>query len=781
MKAVWRVARAAVRRRRLQTVVIGVVILFSTMSIVVALGLLESASAPFDRGFAQQRGPHAVAAFDRDKVSDDQLRRAARRPGVEAVAGPFEQAVLNIPEGVSRMVRGPQKVVGRADPGGDVDRLDLWQGHWATAPGEIVLRQYPPSQSALPFGPKEDPLPVGEKLEIPGMPTLTVVGYAYSLSKTPDAWVSPEQIAGLGPTTSQMLYRFSSAGSDSAVKAGLASVGEGLPRDSFLGSNSYLAIKREVASGLGAYVPFLMVFGCLGLLSALLIVANVISGAVVSGFRHIGTLKALGVTPHEVVAIYLVMVSVPAIAGCVLGAGLGNLMARPLLVNAFRGMGLGNVGVSPLVNTIALLGMPVVVVLAALVPALRAHRLSAAEATSAGSAPRMGRGLRVQRLLGGTRLPRPVSLGLGLPFARPGRTSLTMAAIVLGVTTVTFATGLVRTVEEYADTSAHKGAVQVSVDRGNPVEGVESKRGDAVTEALLRAQPGTAEVTARLTLALSLVGSTESVEGQFFRGESSALGFEREIVKGRWLDRPGEVVVTSGFLKERGLSVGDHLTLEKDGRRTRVTIVGATMSGETSNLYSEWQTLTPLTPAYKPIQVQYLVKLDPGTDVDGYLGSVKSADPGLYPKESTDSDNSFALAMISLATTLTLVLGTVAALGVFNTVVLNTRERRRDLGMLKSIGMTPRQMIAMMLTSMAALGVVGGLIGIPLGVAAHRLIVPMAGEAANIALPAFLMDVWHAREISLLAFAGTVLALLGAFVPSRSAARLTISEALRNE
>ncbi|MFK4265722.1 FtsX-like permease family protein [Streptomyces milbemycinicus] len=33
----------------------------------------------------------------------------------------------------------------------------------------------------------------------------------------------------------------------------------------------------------------------------------------------------------------------------------------------------------------------------------------------------------------------------------------------------------------------------------------------------------------------------------------------------------------------------------------------------------------------------------------------------------------------------------VAALGVFNTVVLNTRDRRRDLGMLKSIGMTPRQ------------------------------------------------------------------------------------------
>ena len=81
--------------------------------------------------------------------------------------------------------------------------------------------------------------------------------------------------------------------------------------------------------------------------------------------------------------------------------------------------------------------MPVVVAaVAPCVPAAAgARRLSAAEAISAGSAPRTGRGLRVQRWLAGTRLPRSVSLGLGLPFARPARTALTIAAVVLGVTT----------------------------------------------------------------------------------------------------------------------------------------------------------------------------------------------------------------------------------------------------------------------------------------------------------------------------------------------------------
>ena len=66
-----------------------------------------------------------------------------------------------------------------------------------------------------------------------------------------------------------------------------------------------------------------MAFGVLGLVVAVLIVANVVSGAVVSGFRHIGVLKALGFTPNQVVAVYLVMVCVPATAGALAGTALG--------------------------------------------------------------------------------------------------------------------------------------------------------------------------------------------------------------------------------------------------------------------------------------------------------------------------------------------------------------------------------------------------------------------------------------------------------------------------
>ncbi|RYJ30507.1 putative ABC transporter integral membrane protein [Streptomyces sp. L-9-10] len=795
MSAVWHAARAAVRRRRIQTVVIGLVVFASTVAIVVALGLLEAASAPFDRAFAQQRGAHVVASFDRAGVSDAQLAATARRPGVEAAAGPFEQAVITLPDAGAaadkgpadkgsddkgsadkgseppagpRTVTGPLTVVGRADPGGPVDRVRLLAGRWATRPGEIVLHA---------LGAERD---VGTVISVPGGPELTVVGWASSLSRSAQGWVSPDQIAALHPTATQMLYRFtgSSSTTDGRIEKALGSATADLPA-SPLASQSYLGIKRDVGRAAAAYVPFLLAFGVLGLVVAVLIVANVVSGAVIAGLRHIGVLKTLGFTPNQVVSVYLVMVLVPGAVGCVTGTLLGGVAAQPLLKSVFMGIGTQDlaVGISPWVYGVTLLGMPVLVVLAALVPALRAHRLSAARAISAGSAPRAGRGRRVQRALAGTRLPRPVSLGLGLPFARPGRTALTLAAVVLGVTTVTLATGLSSTMAAYGEAVQRVGYVHTVVYVGKPRFGEPApKQGDVETEALLRSLPGTVHVTADAWIDVKLAGYTENVSCQFFRGDSDTLG--DTVAKGRWLEGPGEVVAPPAFLKKRGLDVGDRVTFMLGGEKASATIVGESMDGMPDLLRSNWETLTAFAPDREANQ--YEIRLAPGTDVAAYNASVRAADPGLNPVALPET-NRDAVIIIGSASALTVLLATVAALGVFNTVLLNTRERRRDLGTLKSLGMTPRQVSVMVVTSMAALGAVGGLLGIPAGIGAYGLIMPAMTDAAGVSLPAFMTDVWRAPVLALLALTGIVIAALGALVPARSAARLTIAKVLHNE
>ncbi|MEV4449886.1 hypothetical protein [Streptomyces mirabilis] len=82
---------------------------------------------------------------------------------------------------------------------------------------------------------------------------------------------------------------------------------------------------------------------------------------------------------------------------------------------------------------------------------------------------------------------------------------------------------------------------------------------------------------------------------------------------------------------------------------------------------------------------------------------------------------------------------------------------------------------------MSALGVLGGLIGLPTGVAAHHLIVPISAAAANDDFRASMVNVWSAPRLCLPALAGIVIAVFGALVPASSAARLTIAKVLYNE
>ncbi|MFJ7158654.1 ABC transporter permease [Streptomyces sp. NPDC101118] len=767
MSAVWRAARAAVGRRRIQTVVIALVVLCATTTVLLALALVGAASAPFEKAFAEQRGAHAVVAFDAARAPADRLAATARRPGVEAAAGPFGQATVDLPEPWMYLASGALTVVGRADPGGPVDRVRVLTGRWVRGPGEIVVNwgvAGTPDRSLL-----------GSRLTVPGVPPLRVVGFATSMSRSAGAWVTPGQLAALRPDSAQMLYRFEDAGSRAAVDRSLAAATRGLPADAVTARQSYQALAEAFSSLADAYLPFVSLFGVLGLLVSVLIVGNVVSGAVVSGHRHIGVLKAVGFTPNQVVAVYLLMVAVPAALGCLLGTLAGGALARPFVRIAFSGIdtGLAPMDVGPWPAVACLAGMPLLVLAAALVPALRAHRLPAARAITAGSAPATGRGLRVQRFLGGTRLPRAVSLGLGLPFARPGRSLLTLAAITLGVTTVTVTTGLTGTMLAFANLGGGAGGPGVHVDADPSASGRPAQvLGDRETEARLRAL-GAEQVLARAFTQVRLAGQPGTYFADFYRGDTGVLA--DAVVEGRWPARAGEVAAGPAFLTQRGLSVGDRTALQVRGRTVPVTVVGRVIEGNAKSLAADWRTLEALAPGTRA--TEYRARLAPGADAAAYARAVRAADPGLAA-EPSGAGNTATATVVGFSSVFSVLLGAVAALGVFNTVLLTTRERRRDLGMLKSVGMTPRQVVLMTVTSVAGPGLVGGVLGIPLGMAAHRLLVDNVGI---VDFPGWMKDVWHAPQLAGLVCAGVGIAVLGALVPARSAARLSIASVLHNE
>jgi putative ABC transport system permease protein len=775
--AVGRAVRGGLGRRRVQAIVICLVLLASTAASVLALGLIVDSRAPFDHAFAAQRGADVTAAVS-SRVPPAELAATTRLPEVTAAAGPFAEVLIQSEQG--GLPNPPMTLVGRASPGGPIDDLTLQSGHWADQPGQIVVASDPsPGEGMF--------MSLGSKIVVtgvPGKPTLTVVGIADSVTSSAAGWVVPAEITSLralgAPAVSQMLYRFQNAGSSGAISSDMTAVSAKLPPGAVVGSENWLSIQTQESGNIAPFVPFLVAFGVIGLVMSVLIVANVVSGAVVSGYQRIGVLKSIGFTPGQVVAAYAGQVAVPTVVGCLLGTVLGNVMAMPLLSKAANVYGVGSLIVPPWVDVAVPLTMVALAGLAAVLPSLRAGRLSAVQAIAAGRAPRPGRGQAAHRLLGRLRLPRPVTIGLAAPFARPARTAMTLVAILLGATAVTFAVGLSTSLNRVVQGLNQDGAQPVQIYPASQNVSVIDAAGQRTIETALRAQPGTLHYTAETDGMVTVAGLSQQVLLRAFQGNSSWTGYP--MIAGHWFTGPGQVVVPTGFLNVTGKAVGDTVTMTFGSKQIPVRIVGEIFSTQHRgvSMITDWQTVASADPGLAQPD-QYDVDLRPGTSASAYaqaLGNRLGSSWGV----SLNSRNSQVVdIMLGLIGALTLMLAVVAGLGVLNAVVLNTRERVHDLGVFKAVGMTPRQTIGMVLCWVAGVGLVAGVIAVPAGIVVHNYVLPAMASSANLGLPASYLHVYAAWEMIALALAGLVIAAVGALLPAGWAAGLRTATALRAE
>jgi putative ABC transport system permease protein len=792
---VLRAVSGGVTRRKVQTVVIFTVLLVSTASATLGLGLLLDSNGPFQHAFAAQRGAQVAASIDAAKATAGQLASTRRLPQVTGAAGPFAEATVTPRISTDGGITLPSATVaGRASPGGPVDDLTLDAGRWAQRPGEIVLSR------DFQSGPTSAAQLIGSRITVtsaPGHPVLTVVGVAKSISDTADGWVLPAEIAALrpphAPAAAQMLYRFHHADTQSQLNADVTALTRALPSGTITGTGSWLAVKSQESGTISIIVPFVVAFGVIGLVMSVVIVGNVVNGAVVGGYRRIGVLKSIGFTPAQVVAAYLAQVGIPALAGMLAGVAVGNLLSVPLLSQTATVYGVGRLLVPTSVDAAVPLLMCALVGLAALLPALRAGRLSAVAAIATGRAPRTGRGYAVHRLLGGLPLPRPVTIGLAAPFARPGRTAVTIAAILFGATAVIFAFGLSSTLNKAANGQSHAASEQVQVAAAMHV-GPAPKKGTIpgyggrlplaaghyrTVGAALAARHGTRRWVAEAMPMVGVSGLTDPVPTEAFRGDAAWTGYD--MISGRWYRAPGEIVVNTGFLTQTGKSVGDTVTLTFGGKQITARIVGEAFDPQgrgQPEMLTSWQTLGGAR-AGLSVQ-QYDVGLQPGTDSNAYAQKLNHA---LFPNffASATANDPFYQTLTALIGTLTLLLALAAGLGVLNTVVLGTRDRVHDLGVFKAVGMTPRQTIAMVVCWIAGAGLAAGVIAVPVSVIVHSSVVRAMAHAGGTGLPASYINIFSPAELVLLALAGLVIGVAGALLPASWAARARTASALRAE
>ncbi len=793
--AVVRAVRGGIGRRRVvQTIVIALVLVVSTASSVLGLALVVDSHAPFDRAFSAQRGAEVVATVEASRATPGQLAATARLPEVSAAAGPFAEAnvaATGSSPGMPVAVLPPLTLAGRTTPGGPVDDITLQAGHWPQRTGQIVMKTNTDG-----FG-----VGIGDTVTVtgaPGKPRLTVVGLAASASQSADGWVVPAEISALrspgAPATAEVLYRFRSAGTAAEVSADTAAVRRALPAGAVTDTQSYLNVRAAQKNDLGIYAPFVVAFAFIGLVMSVLMVANVVSGAVIAGYYRIGILKSIGFTPGQVIAAYTGQVIVPAVVGCLAGVALGNLLSVPLLNKTADVYGVGRLGVPVWVNVAVPLAMCGVVALAAVLPALRAGRLSATQALAAGRAPRTGHGYLAHRLLARLALPRPVTIGLASPFARPARMAGTLAAVLLGVTAVTFAVGLVtsitRAMAELDLTKTEQ--VQVSYngpDPFGPKPPARAQPGPAQAErvipAALSSLPGTAHyVLEEDNQYVSVSGLVQPIPVTAFLGHASWLGYT--MSSGHWYTGPDQAVVPKRLLTALHATVGDTVTITgAGGRAIPIRIVGEVFYKQHDGLtmLTDWRTLTYADPGLTPdpMNAQYDVGLRPGTDPTAYDRTLGAKLGSNYAVATNQHGGGGAAIAIALAGTLTLLLSIAAGLGVLNTVVLHTRERVHDLGVFKAVGMTPRQTVAMVLCSVAGTGLLAGMLAVPAGIAVHRYVISAMVGAVGLGVPASLQNVYGAGELVALALAGLAIALVGALLPAGWAAKSRTASTLQTE
>jgi putative ABC transport system permease protein len=128
-----------------------------------------------------------------------------------------------------------------------------------------------------------------------------------------------------------------------------------------------------------------------------------------------------------------------------------------------------------------------------------------------------------------------------------------------------------------------------------------------------------------------------------------------------------------------------------------------------------------------------------------------------------------------LVYTLDAVLLLITAATLVAVAILSVRERIRDYGVLKTIGLTPRQIASSLVSAHVAVALIAALLSIPLGIALYRAVYGIAGGSAE---DVVIAPWWSLAAVPI----GAVLVVVAATsVPARLATRIPAADALRYE
>jgi putative ABC transport system permease protein len=581
---------------------------------------------------------------------------------------------------------------------------------------------------------------------------------------------------------------------------------------------------------------FLLGFGGIALLVGAFVIFNTLSITVAQRTRELATLRTLGASRKQVMRSVVLEGLVLGLLASAIGlvAGYGVAKGMIVLVDAL-GVGLpkgSTVVASQTIIVSMALGVGITL-LASIMPARRATRVPPIAAVREGATlppTRMAEqshnaGLvvtvaslaaialgvfaggvstaAVVLLLGGgvlglfagiallaPRLVKPLARVVGWPARRaggvagelaaanavrnPGRTASTAATLMIGICLVTLVAVLGASLN-----SATKSAITDQLQAGYVIDSKDDLPFRASEGDKLAALPGvTAASHVRSETAL-VQGEKDAISGIDPATIAHFYTFDWTAGSERTLGQLGSegALVTKAYAEKVHLTIGDEMSLKTpSGDKNTLVVRGiydppaaGPLLGDVSISQQAFDTAFT-----KPKNSFTFLDADAGAGV-----AIESAVKGYgdaafhtgadYPKDKT-KDMATMLAMLYVLLGFSVI---VSLFGMVNTMVLSVFERTREIGMLRTIGMTRRQARRMIRHESITTALIGATLGLGLGLFLAVIVTQAAPDAAALTIP------WPSLAAFTLiaALAGVAAAIL----PARRTSRLNVLEALQYE
>jgi putative ABC transport system permease protein len=395
-----------------------------------------------------------------------------------------------------------------------------------------------------------------------------------------------------------------------------------------------------------------------------------------------------------------------------------------------------------------------------------------------------------------SRLVRPLSALVGWPARRiggaagqlahgnslrnPGRTAATAAALMIGIALVTFVAVLGAGMRDSNREAIEK---QIRADLIITSEDGYSPFVAGATDAAREAEPVQVATEVREEIG-RVAGSGKDVSG--IDPGLITTGYAFDWKEGsdetlRELGRNG-AIVWDDFAEDKNLQVGDTFTLEVPGGKTAELEVKGIV--DPPPFYPLLGTVTIPKRTFDSLfdvernQFTFLKVAGGPTEaneeaVDAAVEKYPDARVQTRQEWIDKEDREFQqfLSMLYVLLALSVI---VSVAGIINTLVLAVFERTRELGMLRAVGMTRRQVRRMIRHESIITALIGAALGLPLGIFLGALIIQALSQyEVQFKVPIDQLVIFSVVAI--------VVGILAAILPARRAARLNVLRALQYE